>query len=69
MADANTMRVMTAIEESLERTRCYRAWARSPEGLALRAPADYAFMQKYPANFKKARDAFHVQWITYKMTR
>lgn len=51
----------------LSRTQFWRQWIRTPEAQALRPPHDIMFLDRYPDNFGKIRDAFNVAYFTYQM--
>lgn len=57
------------MREKIELVGVYRRWANTPEALQLRAPDSYGWLVKHPNNFKRVREAFHVHWITHKLTR
>lgn len=62
------------LEEHLERMRRNQAYVQwrtrvIAEGTLLRpTPDSYSFLEQYPNNFKAVRDAFHVEWLTQKLT-
>lgn len=45
----------------------YARWRHSDEGKRLKAPDNYTWLQQFPNNFKKVREAFHVYCITQKI--
>lgn len=52
-------------------SRAYRQWLRTPEAMELKfhKPLEYITLHKYPDNFPRVREAFHIVWITEKMTK
>lgn len=52
------------------RSHAYRRWLRTPEALDLpyHKPLYYETLLRSPNNFKEVREAFHLVWITQKLT-
>ena len=57
-------------EDERRRAVAYRLWLQTSEALALRyhKPLYYDTLLRYPDNFKEVREAFHLVWITQKLT-
>ena len=45
----------------------YNAWRHTKEAKDLKAPDSYGWLTRYPNNFKRVREAFHVYCITQKI--
>ncbi len=57
------------INEDLTRRMFYAWWRCTTEAKLLRPlPEELWFLERYPNNFKKVREAFHLAWITHKIT-
>lgn len=55
--------------EADKRQKFYDGWKRTSEAMPLRPPDSYNWLIAYPNNFKRVRGAFHVAWITHRMTQ
>lgn len=57
-------------EDERRRAVAYQRWLRTPEALVLRyhKPYNYETLLRSPDNFKEVREAFHLVWITQKLT-
>ena len=58
------------VDDERRRAVAYRRWLQTPEALALRyhKPLYYNSLLRHPDNFEEVREAFHLVWITQKLT-